>query len=80
MKYFPESNSDIQQAYSGNRSAHPPGSDYSLYRLHAGLPRGVQKKIIVTPIAQPQRALRNPRQQRKHNANFKAEDDVKNNA
>ena len=80
MKYFPEGNSDIQQADSGNCSAHPPRSDYRLNRVHAGLARGVQKKIIVAPIAQPQRALRNPRQQRKHNANFKAEDDIKNNA
>jgi hypothetical protein len=80
MKDFPKGNPDVQQADAGDRAAHPPGSNHGLYDLQAGLSRRIHKKIIIPPVAQAQRALRNPRQQRKHNANFKAKDDVKDDA
>lgn len=48
--------------------------------MHAGFARGVKEKIVVAPVAQPKRALRNPRQERKHNADFQAEDNIENDA
>ena len=48
--------------------------------MHTGFARGVQKKIVIAPVAQPQRALRNPGQERKHNADFQAENDIEDDA
>ena len=46
--------------------------------MHAGLARGVQEKIVVAPVAQSERALRNPGQEREHNADFQAENNIEN--
>ena len=80
MEDFPKGNPDVQQTDAGDRAAHPTRSNHGLNDLHAGFSRRVEQKIIVAPVAQAQRSLRNPRQQRKHNANFEAKDDVKDDA
>lgn len=76
MKYFPEGNPDVQKTNASHCATHPAGGHYSLQRMNAGFARCVQQKIIVAPIAQPECALRNPRQERKHNADFQAEDNI----
>ena len=78
MENLPEGNSQIQQTNSRYGAAHPSGRDDGLQRIGARLPRRIQKKIIVTPVAEAERALRNPRQERKHNADLEAENDIKN--
>jgi hypothetical protein len=78
MENFPKGDSEIQQSDTGDSAAHPARSDYSLERIRARLSGGVQKKIVVTPVAQTQRALRNPRQECKHDADFEAENDIEN--
>ena len=78
MKYFPEGNPDIQETNAGNSATHPSGSNYSLQRIHAGFARGVNQKIVVAPVAQPESALRNPRQECENYADFQAEDDIEN--
>lgn len=44
--------------------------------MDAGLARGVQKEIVVAPVAETEGALRNPGQQRQHNADFKAQNNI----
>lgn len=77
MENLPEGDSQVQQPNARDRAAHPSGSDDGLQCVGARLPRCVQKKIIVAPVAEAERALRNPRQERKHNANLEAENDIK---
>ena len=57
MEDFPKGNPDVQQADAGDRAAHPTGSNHGLYDLDAGFPRRIQQKIIITPVAEAQRAL-----------------------
>lgn len=78
MENLPKGNPYIQQADACYRSAHPAGSNNGLQPIQASLARRVQKKIVIAPIAQAQRALRNPRQEREHNTYFKAEDNIEN--
>jgi len=61
MEDFPKGNPDVQQPDAGDRAAHPTGSNHCLYDLHAGFSRRIKQKIIITPVAQAQRALGNPR-------------------
>jgi len=61
MEDFPKGNPDVQQADAGDGAAHPTRSDHGLYYLQAGFSRRIHQKIIITPVAQTQRALRNPR-------------------
>ena len=76
MKYFPEGDPDVQETNAGHSATHPSGSNYSLQRIPFGFARGVHQKIVVAPVAQPESALRNPRQEGEHNADFQAEDDI----
>lgn len=46
--------------------------------MHAGFARGVKEKVVVAPVAQAECALRNPRQEREHNADFQAKDNIEN--
>ncbi len=78
MENLPEGNSEVQQTNARDGPAHPAGSDNGLQRIGARLPRCVQKKIVVAPVAEAERALWNPRQERKHNANLETENDIKN--
>lgn len=79
MKYFPEGDPDVQETNPGHCSTYPSGGNYSLQRIHAGFARGVEQKIVIAPVAHnPESALRNPRQEREHNAYFQAEDDIEN--
>src|ERR1044072_920169 len=80
MKDLPKGDPDVQQTDAGNSATHPAGSNYSLQRLHAGYPDGVQEKIILAPIAHAERALRNPRQERQKDADLQAENDIENDA
>lgn len=75
MKYLPEGDPDIHKADARHRPAHPAGSNYSLQRVHAGLARDVQEKIVAAPVAQSKRVLRNPRQEDKQKAEYKQQAD-----
>ena len=79
MEYFPEGDPDVQETNASNCPTHPSGRHYSLQCVHAGFARGVHQKIVIAPIAHnPESALRNPRQEREHNADLQAEDDIEN--
>jgi hypothetical protein len=78
MEDFPERDSDVEQSYAGNRAAYPSGSNRYLKRVDARLARRIQKKVVVAPVAKTQSALRNPRQQRQHDADLKAKNYIKN--
>ena len=80
MEYLPKRYPNIQQTHAGNCPAHPSRSDGDLQRVHAGLARRVQEKIVVAPVAQAKRTLRYPRQERKHEANLQAENNIENDA
>ena len=80
MENLPEGDPDIQDTDASHCTANPAGSNYSLQRMHAGFARGVQEKIIIAPVAQAKRALRNPRQQHEHQADFQAENDIEDDA
>src|SRR6266446_9163244 len=62
MKYLPKGDPYIQKADACNCSAHPSRSNHGLQRMHPGFSCSVQKKIVVTPVAQSKRALRYPGQ------------------
>ena len=76
VENFPKRDPDIQQTEAGDCAAHPSRRNHGLQQ-RAGLARRVQQKIIVAPVAETQRALRRPGQQRQHDANFKAKDNIK---
>ena len=78
MEDFPKGDGNIQQADSRYCSANPSGSNHCLETIETGFARGVQKKIIAAPFAKTERALGNPWQQRKHDANLKAKHDIEN--
>ena len=77
IENLPKCHAEIQQSEAGHGAAHPARSDYGLQAIESGLARGVEEKIVVAPIAEAEKVLRNPGQQREHNANFQAKDDVK---
>ena len=74
MRDLPEGDPQIKQPQPRHRAAHPAGCDRLLQALQSGLLRRVEQKIVVAPIAQPEGMQ--PRQQREHNANFEAQDNV----
>ncbi len=79
MEYFPESNPDVQETNASHCPTHPSGGNHSLQRIHAGFARGVQQKIVIAPVTHyTESALRNPGQEREHDADLQAEDDIEN--
>ena len=76
MEYLPEGDPDIQEADASDRATYPSGSNDSLQRMHACFARRVQEKIVVAPVTQTKRTLRNPRQQHEHDADFQAENNI----
>lgn len=80
MEDLPKRNPEIQQAEAGDGPAHPAGRHHDLQRRHPGFARRIKKKIVVAPVAEAERALRNPRQEGQEDANFQAEKDIKNDA
>ena len=76
MKYFPEGDPYVQQTNASHCATHPAGGNDTLQSVNAGFARCIEQKIIVAPIAQPERTLRNPRQECEHNADFQAENDI----
>ena len=74
MEYFPKRNSQIQHANASYRAAHPTRRDYCLQTI-TGLARGVEQKVVVTPITQgqAQESLRDPGQKRQGYADFEAQ-------
>jgi len=76
MEYLPKGDPDIQQSDARYGSADPSRRDHSLQRMYPGFAGGVEQEIVVSPVAQAESALRNPRQQRKHQTNFQAENDI----
>ena len=77
---FPECHAEIQQAKTRDCPAHPAGGDEALQTVEAGLTGGVEQKVVVAPIAQPEKALWNPWQECENDANFQAKNDVENDA
>ena len=77
---LPESHTQIQQSESSDSAAHPARRHKVLQSVETGLTRGVEKKVVIPPIAQSKKALRNPRQERQDNANFQAKNNVKDDA
>lgn len=77
---FPKCHAEIQQAQTGDCSAHPARSHEALQTVESRFTSGVEEKVVVAPIAQPQKALRNPWQERENYANFQAKNDVEDNA
>ena len=80
VKDLPERHAQIQQTETGDGASYPSGGHHTLQLIESGFTRGVEQKIIVAPITQAEKALRNPGQERQHNANFQAKNDVKDNA
>lgn len=80
MKYFPESDSQVQHSDARYGAAHPPGCDDSRQTIEAGFVRGVKQKVVVAPIAQAKKALRDPWHERQHQANLEAKNDIEDNA
>ncbi len=64
MEDFPKGDRDIQKSDARYRSANPTRGNHSLESIESGFARGIQKKIIVSPFAEAERALRDPWQQR----------------
>lgn len=80
VENLPKCHAEIQQSEAGDGAAHPARRHHVLQPIESGFAGGVEEKIVVAPITQAEEALGNPRQQRQHNADFQAKDDVKNNA
>ena len=78
MKDFPKRHSQIQDTETGDCAADPARSNHRLQTVKARLPSGVQKKIVVSPVTQPEKSLWDPRQQSKNDADLQAENDIKN--
>ena len=76
---FPKRHSQIQDAQTGNCSTDPTRSNHALQTVETGLTRGVQKEIVISPITQAEKSLRNPRQQCEYDADLEAQDNVENN-
>lgn len=77
---FPKGHAEIEQAETGHGAAYPARGHHALQSIKSRLARRVEQKIIIAPVAQTEKTLRNPGQQREHNANFQAKNDVKNDA
>lgn len=77
---FPKRHSQIQDAQTADCAPNPTRSNHTLQSVEPGLSRGVQKEIVVSPITQTEKSLRNPGQQREYNANLQAKDNVEDDA
>ena len=75
---LPKCHAEIQQAQTSDCSAHPARSHEALQTVESRFTSGVEEKVVVAPIAQPQKALWNPWQECENYANFQAKDDVEN--
>lgn len=75
MGHLPEGYAQVEHAESGHGPAHPARRDRHLQALRARLVSGVNQKEIIPPIAQAE-GVRPPRQERQHQADFEAQDDV----
>lgn len=77
MEHLPERNAKIQDTETSHGTANPSRSNDCLQAL-SRFPRCIKQKVVVSPVAQSERALRNPGEQGQHYANFKTEDYVEN--
>ena len=77
---LPKGHSEIQEAQTRNGPAYPAGGDEALQTVETGLTGRIEQKVVVAPVAQPEKSLRNPWQKREHDANFQAKDNVENDA
>lgn|SRR6266536_5785987 len=80
IKYFPEGHAQVQYTETCDCPSDPAGGNHTLQSIKPGLTRGIQQKIIVSPIAKAKKSLRNPGQQGEHDANLHAQDNVEDNA
>lgn len=80
MEDFPKGHTQVQDPQTSDRSSDPTGSNHALQAVETCLTRGIQKEIVVSPITQSQEPLRNPGQQRQHNADLEAKDNIEDNA
>jgi hypothetical protein len=79
MKDLPERDPDVENADATHSASHPTGRDDTLQGVTSGLPRRVEEKVIITPIAQyPQRTLRHPGQESEDQTDLKTEHNIKN--
>lgn len=80
IKDLPECHPQVQQAQTSYRTSNPSGSHHALQTIESGFTSRVQQKVVVAPVTQAEKPLRNPRQQGEHYANFQAQNDVENDA
>lgn len=64
IKYFPEGHAEIQQAQTGHGTANPAGCNHALQSIKTSLTGSIKEKVIISPIAQTEKPLRNPWQER----------------
>lgn len=77
MRYLPKGDKEIEHAKSGNGTTHPSRRDGLLKALHSRLVCGVNQEVVISPVTQAKRALRNPRQESEHDAHFQTQKDIK---
>ena len=80
VKDFPESDTDVQKSDATDGAPDPTRRDKGLYSLNAGFLRSIQQEIVVAPVAEAPHPVRPPGRDREERADFKAQDDVKNDA
>ena len=80
IEYFPKCDSQVQDSDSGYGAAHPARGNNGLQTIEAGLVRRVKQKIIIAPITQAKKTLRDPGHEREHQADLEAKNDVEDNA
>jgi hypothetical protein len=80
MGYLPEGYHQIQDSQAAHCASDPTRRNHRPQALQAHLLRSVKQEKIVAPIAQPERWQErqdvNPRQERQHNADLQAQDNV----
>ena len=80
IKDFPKRHAEVEKTKTGHCTSDPSGSDYTLQSVESSFPGRVKEKVVVAPIAQPEKTLRNPGEQSEQDADFQAENDVEDDA
>lgn len=75
MCHLPDGYREVEHAEARHGAAHPAGGDGQLEAVKPCLARGEEEKIVIAPIAQPERMR--PGQERQHDAYLQAQDNVK---
>lgn len=80
VENFPESDPEIQKPDAAHCATDPTRSNNGLNFVNAGLARRVEQEVVVTPIADPPHAVRPPWSNSEKGADFKTQEDIKNDA